>query len=80
MCPEVVVTMFVTLSWLIDVWADVLIGMLTTELAGIGMDMPVGMEIVLVVAAAVIALELAVSISYAGDVLVGARVDELITV
>ena len=79
-CAALVVTVFVKTSWLVDLRSDVLIGVLTTELAGIGMDKPLGMGIILVVACAVIALEFAVSLSYAGDVLVGARVDELTTV
>ena len=80
-CAALVVSAFVKTSWLVDVRADVLIGVLTTELAGIGMDKPLGMGIILVVACAVMmALEFAVSLSYAGDVLVGARVDELTTV
>ena len=80
LCAGAVVSVCVKALRLVDARSDVLIGMLTTELAGIGMDMPVGVEIISVVAAAVVALEFAVPLSYDGDALVGARVDALTTV
>ena len=60
--------------------ADVLISRLANPVVGLGIDMPVVVEVLVVVASTVIALEFVVSVSYAVDVLVGVRLDALTTV
>ena len=67
---------------LVDLWvlADVLISILPITVVDIGIDMLVGVEIIVMLASAVIASEFAVPVPYAVDVLVDVRLDTLTTV
>ena len=61
----------------VDASADGLIKVLTSVVVGISIDLLVGVEIIVLVASAVISSEFAMSVPYAVDVLFDVRLDAL---